>query len=334
MPTNSTAQSLGYRMPAEWEPIEAVWVVTPHNAETWPGCMGEARWEHEMFCHAIRPYADVREASHFDIPTNDSWIRDFGPIFVKNTKGELAAHDFVFNGWGGKYETRDLDDAVPQHIAKHFDIPLWNHTLVLEGGSIDVNGEGVVMTTEQCLLNKNRNPHLTREQIVSELHNALGTSHVVWLPGGIIGDDTDGHIDDIARFVAPHRIVAVRPSPGHHDYDLLEKNWQALQQARDVDGKPFDVIALPAPEPIMYNFPPDRFGPGGVNPVPASYANFLIVNEAVIVPTFRQKTDEEALSILERAMPGKKIIGVPAKHLVVGLGSVHCLTMQQPRAGN
>ncbi len=326
--TTAAAQP-GYRMPAEWEPLDAVWLVRPHNPETWPNCLEQAQAQWDAFAAALARHVRVRTTDELGISTVDSWIRDFGPIFVVR-EGALAAHDFVFNGWGGKYEDRSLDDQVPQHIARALGVPLFDHTLVLEGGSIEVNGAGTVMTTAQCLLNPNRNPHLTQDQIVAEIHAALGTHHVIWLPGGIVGDDTDGHIDDIARFVTPDHVVATRASGGP-DHDMLERNWQALQSARDQDGKPLQLTPLPAPDPILYDFPPDRFGPGGVNPIPASYANFLIANDAVLVPVFGQPTDDAALRTLEAAMPDHTIIGLRAEHLVVGLGSFHCLSQQQPR---
>lgn len=327
-----SAAAAGYRMPAEWEPMERIWLCPPHNEETWPGCLEAAQGQFENFMSALRPHVALTFTRDIQAPTVDSWIRDYGPIFVKNDKGQLAMHDFVFNGWGGKYEDRSDDDQVPQFIARQLGLPLWIHDLVLEGGSIEVNGQGTLMTTEQCLLNKNRNPHLSREAIIQKVHDALGTRHVIWLPGGIVGDDTDGHIDDIARFVSPDTIVAVHAGKDHPDYAMLQKNWDALQNAKDQDGKKLSVLALPMPQPILYDFPPDRFGPGGVNPVPASYANFLIANRAVVVPIFGQKTDDQALDVLRKAMPQHDVIGVRAEHLVVGLGAFHCLSQQQPRA--
>jgi agmatine deiminase len=331
----ATAAQLGYHMPAEWVPLDAVWLVRPHNAETWPNCLDQAQAQWDAFAAALAQYVRVRTTDELNVPTVDSWIRDFGPVFVlrcgEGDAPPLACHDFVFNGWGGKYEDRSLDDVVPQHIARELGVPLFEHSLVLEGGSIEVNGVGTVMTTEQCLLNPNRNPHLSRNQIERDVHEALGTRHTIWLPGGIVGDDTDGHIDDIARFVAVDHVVATRAPAGHPDHDVLERNWEALQLARDQDGRPLQLTPLPAPDPVMYDFPPDRFGPGGVNPVPASYANFLIANGCVCVPIFGQKTDDLALRTLEAAMPDHKIIGLRAEHLVVGLGAFHCLSQQQPR---
>lgn len=328
-----TAAEMGFRMPGEFEPVEAVWLTRPRNKETWPGCFEQALRQHADFAAKLRKVCRVEliGADH-NWPANDSWIRDYGPIFVVNGKGDLACHDFVFNGWGGKYNNEySGDDVIPQRAAQLLDIPVWIHDLVLEGGSIDVNGRGTVMTTEQCLLNKNRNPHLTRQQIEKEVHAALNTRHTLWLPGGIVGDDTDGHVDDIARFVDPVTVLAIKPPEQHPDGEMLGKNWQHLQTAKDQDGKKLNIIAIPAPQPIQYNFPADRFGPGGVNPVPASYANFLIVNQTVLVPTFGQATDEQALRTVEKAT-GKTAIGVRSEYLVVGLGSLHCLSQQQPRA--
>ena len=326
-----TAAELGYRMPAEWEPQEAVWLTVPHNPETWPGCLPEAQAQHAKLAEALAEVVEVRTTQDEQVRTNDSWIRDFGPIFVTDGKEGIAAHDFRFNGWGGKYESRDLDDIVPQEIARRRGFPLWIHDFVLEGGSIDVNGRGTVLTTEQCLLNDNRNPDFTRDQIEARLHDALGTTHAIWLPGGIVGDDTDGHIDDIARFVNADTAVAVAPPEGHPDHAVLSRNLNALRDARDQDGRNLNVMELPAPDPIHYDFPPDRFGPGGVHPVPASYANFLISNGSVFVPVFGRKSDDAAARVLEQAMPGFTIVPLRAEHLVVGLGAFHCLSQQQPK---
>jgi agmatine deiminase len=334
-----TAAELGYRMPGEFEPLDAVWLTYPHNIETWPGCFEKACAQYDRFIEALREFVPVEVLGRTrNWKTGDSWVRDYGPIFVVNQDArpgkKLACHDFVFNGWGGKYGGDKKfyagDDAVPTRVAKLLKIPVWQHRLVLEGGSIDVNGRGTVMTTEQCLLNKNRNPRKTRDQIIAEVHAALGTRHVVWLPGGIIGDDTDGHIDDIARFVNPTTVVACHPQKSHPDYPVLAKNFDVLKSAKDQDGRKLDLVELPHPNPILYDFPPDRFGPGGKNPVPASHANFLIANGGVLVPIFGQKSDAKALRVIEKAMPGKKIVGVRSEYLVVGLGALHCLSQQQP----
>lgn len=348
-----SARALGYRMPAEWEPCECVWVVPPHNPETWPGCFEAAQAQHADWVDAMRPYVEVKTPGSLGIETDDSWIRDFGPVFVVLRDGRrghspsaktllappLAAHDFCFNAWGAKYEgRRHRDDVVPQHLADKLGFPLWVHDFVLEGGSIDVNGRGTVMTTQQCLFNANRNPWATPEAIEQTLHDALGTSHVVWLPGGIDGDDTDGHIDDVARFVNAQTVAVVVAPEGHADYAVTQRNFAALQQAKDQDGQPLHVVGLPTPEPVMYHFPEPDPGvevvpddPVGLQPVPASYANFLIANDAVFVPMFGQAADEIACGVLEKVLPGRTVVPVRAEHLVVGLGALHCLSMQQPR---
>ncbi len=333
-----SARAMGYRMPAEWEPMLRVWVDPPHNTHTWPGCLTEAQQQFARFTAALSEFVQVQPVRELGIVTNDSWIRDYGPIFVlrddlqnaPTDQPRKALHDFHFNAWGGKYEVRDLDDVVPQHIASHFHLPMFLHEQVLEGGSIEVNGCGTVMTTGQCLLNKNRNPHLKKRALETLLHDALGTNQIIWLPGGILGDDTDGHIDDIARFVNPTTIVGLRAPENHPDHEILDRNWRVLKRARDAKGQKFDVVELPVPQPILYDFPADRFTSGGVRPIPASYANFLIANGGVLVPTFGQPTDEQALRTLEQVMPQHRIVGIRAEHLVVGLGSFHCLTMQEP----
>ncbi len=349
---SQTARDLGYRMPAEWEPVECVWVVPPHNPETWPGCFEAAQAQHADWVDAMRPYVEVRTPGSLGIETDDSWIRDFGPIFVvRGQAGEpetaaaqqlapspLAAHDFRFNAWGAKYEgQRHRDDVVPQHLADKLGFPLWVHDFVLEGGSIEVNGRGTVMTTRQCLFNANRNPWAGPEAIEQVLHDTLGTRHVVWLPGGIEGDDTDGHIDDVARFVNPQTVAVVVAPRGHADHAVTQRNFEALQQARDQDGQPLNIVGLPTPEPVIYDFPepPPGVDPGddpvGRQPVPASYANFLIANDAVFVPVFDQASDDIACGVLEKVLPGRSVVPVRAEHLVVGLGALHCLSMQQPR---
>ena len=394
-----SARELGYRMPAQWEPQACVWVVPPHNPETWPGCFEAAQQQHADWVEAMRPHVEVRTAAELGIATDDSWIRDFGPLFVvkhppptdpkpcsgccgtggscasrssnaqteaqadaeaqphcdnpaKSTSCEsapqttlnadtsataiqdpLAAHDFHFNAWGAKYEgQRPLDDVVPQHLAKSMGIPLWVHDFVLEGGSIDVNGKGAVMTTRQCLFSANRNPWASAEVIEQTLHDALGTRHVIWLPGGIVGDDTDGHIDDVARFVNAQTVVVVVAPEGHSDHAITRRNLNALRDAVDQDGNKLNIIGLPTPDPVIYDFPnlPGVDEPGQ-HPVPASYANFLISNSAVFVPVFGQASDDIACAVLERVLPGKSIVPIRAEHLAVGLGALHCLSMQQPQ---
>lgn len=322
----------GDRMPAEWEPQTHVWLAPPHNAETWPGCLAEAQTAFRAFTALLMDHVNVCTTDELGIPTIDAWIRDFGPLFVQHPEQGLACHDFRFNGWGDKYEDRTLDDAVTAHLASHLGVPCRRHDEVLEGGSIDVNGTGTVMTTASCLLNPNRNPDRDRAALETMLHAALGTRHTIWLPGGIAGDDTDGHIDDVARFTAPTTVAAVRASAGHPDHAALEANWAALGEARTDTGARLERVALPSPEPILYDYPPDRFGHGGRHPVPASYANFLISNDLVAVPVFGQRTDDRALGILREMFPGRTVRGIRAEALVVGLGGLHCLSQQQPAA--
>lgn len=356
---SQSASELGYRCPAEFEPVECVWVVPPHNEETWPGCFEAAQAQHADWVDLMRPYVEVRTPGSLGIDTDDSWIRDFGPIFVvkgqgargprgqvqgntppnRNTRSlgpsapsPLACHDFRFNSWGAKYEAvRPNDDVVPQHLASKLGLPLWVHDFVLEGGSIELNGKGTLMTTQQCLFNANRNPWAKPDEIERMLHDTLGVRHIIWLPGGIAGDDTDGHIDDVARFVSPNCIAIVVAPKGHPDHAMTQRNLDALKQARDQDGQPLHIVGLPVPEPIIYDFPelPSVESPGPA-PVPASYANFLITNDAVFVPVFDQPTDEIACGVLEKVLPGRSIVPVRAEHLVVGLGALHCLSMQQP----
>jgi len=324
----ASASALGYRMSAEFEPLEAVWLTPPENAETWPGCLDQAQRQFSDWADQLAEAVTVRTTRDLGIPTNDSWIRDYGPVFVvREGDPTLACHDFHFNTWGGKYEVRDLDDVVPQHIARSLSLPVWVHDFVLEGGSIDVNGRGTVMTTEQCLLSPNRNPGLSREQIEAKLRETLGTTHVIWLPGGITGDDTDGHIDDVARFIAPGMVAAISAGPGHPDHAMTQANLAVLRQAVDQAGRALEVVELPVPEPMDYDYPGD-----GRRPVPASYANFLIANRHVFVPIFGQPADDVALHVLDDSMPGYRVIPVRAEHLVVGLGALHCLSQQQPAA--
>lgn len=332
----ASAVSLGYRMPAEWDPIDCVYLTRPHNADTWPGVLDKAGAQFDTLVKTLRHHVDVKTTQELGITTNDSWVRDYGPIFVKNDSGELACHDFVFNCWGNKYQPFADDDVVPQFIAAGLELPIWIHHFALEGGSIDVNGEGALLTTDSCLMNPNRNPDLSREQIEAMLGQTLGASHIIWLPGGIAGDDTDGHIDDVARFINGHTVAAVRATDDHPDNAVLERNWEVLKHARDQRGHRLEAIELPMPEPILYDFPPDPScgdtpgSSGGVRPVPASYANFLFANDALVVPVFGQATDDIALRRLDDALPEHKIVPVRCESLIIGLGAIHCLSMQRP----
>jgi len=335
----------GYRMPAELEPHQATYMTWPHNLETWPGkfdpvpaqyaavAAGLSRFEtvrllvkdadageqaKALLCQAGARIESVEFLSH---PTNDSWIRDYGPIFVTNADGARLALDWKFNSWGEKYGAYDLDDAIPRRLADRLGFECLEVPLVLEGGSIDVNGAGALLTTESCLLNPNRNPGMTKAEIEEHLRVYLGVSNILWLGDGIAGDDTDGHVDDLARFVGRDTIVTViEHDPADANYRLLAENLDRLRAMRDQDGKPFRIETLPMPPALHHEG----------QRLPASYANFYIANGAVLAPTFGCPTDQQALAILSRLFPDRKVMGFHCLDLVWGLGTIHCLTQQHP----
>jgi agmatine deiminase len=345
--TRPAPAELGYRMPAEWAPHQATWISWPHNPETWPGVLAQAEAAmvqavaalaggetvrinvrdaaHEAHVRALLgPLADSPAVVLHHFPTNDAWCRDHGAIFVRHPDGRLGGVDCGFNAWGGKYPPWDLDDAIPAQMATALGVPRFEGGLILEGGSIDVNGAGTVLTSEQCLLNRNRNPHLTRAQIEERLRLLLGVQQVLWLGDGIVGDDTDGHIDDITRFVAPDTVVTVvEPDPADPNHAPLAENLERLEAMRLPDGRPLRIIELPMPRPVLLDG----------QPLPASYGNFYIGNTAVLLPVFGQPADEEAARILAPLFPGRRIMPIRANELVVGLGAFHCLTQQVPVAG-
>ena len=340
-------------MPAEWEPHLATYLVWPHNLDTWPGKFEPVQPAYAKMAAAIAEFEPIRvlvksadevepvralirtAVSNADLmnrveliiqPTNDSWIRDHGPIFVKRISGDdgpdQIALDWKFNSWGEKYGAYDLDDATPCRLGERYGFEVIEPGIVLEGGSIDVNGEGLLLTTESCLLNRNRNPHLSLENIEEYLMSYLGVTHVLWLGDGIVGDDTDGHIDDLARFVTPHTIVTVvEEDPADSNYKILQDNLKRLRAMRDPHRHPFRIETLPMPTPVVYED----------TRLPASYANFYIANGGVIMPTFDCDTDAIAMRKLRRLFPSRRVIGVPSVDLVWGLGAVHCLTQQHPK---
>ncbi len=354
----------GYRMPPEWAPHLACYLVWPHNVETWPGKFEVTPALYAHMVAAIASFEPVRlmvqdtaeiagvramireAARHLDLPqdlqddailprveifalpTNDSWVRDHGPIFVNRIKTaddgagpNPIALDWHFNSWGEKYGAFDLDDVVPQKLGARFGFDVIEMPMVLEGGSIDVNGAGTLLTTESCLLNPNRNPELSRAEIEGFLMTSLGVTNVLWLGDGIAGDDTDGHIDDLARFVAPDTIVTVlEDDPSDVNFGVLRDNLDRLKSMRDQEGRPFKIETLPMPNAISYD---------GTR-LPASYANFYIANGGLLMPTFDCSQDAAAAATLARLFPGRHVVGVPSTDLVWGLGSVHCLTQQHP----
>jgi agmatine deiminase len=258
------------------------------------------------------------------IPTNDAWARDHGPIFItrqKDNGSELAIIDWDFNAWGGKYPPFDLDDVVPTKIAEKFGLPLFSPGIIMEGGSIDVNGKGTLLTTESCLLNPNRNPHLKKQEIEKYLKDYLGVVHILWLGEGIIGDDTDGHIDDLTRFVNPTTLVTVlEDDPEDENYEILLNNYKNLQTMKDQNGRAFDIVTLPMPG--YMEFQEQR--------LPASYANFYIANKKVLVPIYNHPNDKIAISTLQTLFNDRQVIGIDCTDLVWGLGAIHCVTQQQP----
>ena len=338
---------LGFAMPAEWAPHQATWISWPHNPETWPGVLQQAEAamaeavtalaagervrinvldaDHEAHVRRLLgPVADTPAVVFHAIATNDAWCRDHGAIFVRDEAGELAAVDCGFNAWGGKYPPWDLDQAVPAQMAAALGLRRFEAGMILEGGSIDVNGAGTLLTTEQCLLNPNRNPGLDRAEIEARLGLLFGVRQVLWLGDGIIGDDTDGHVDDITRFVAEDTAVTVVESdPADPNHAPLAENLERLRSMRLPDGRPLRIIELPMPEPVELEG--ER--------LPASYGNFYIANEAVLLPVFGQPRDAEAARILQPCFPRRRIVPIRANELVVGLGAFHCLTQQVPAAG-
>ncbi|MBS1501336.1 MAG: agmatine deiminase family protein [Bacteroidetes bacterium] len=336
----------GFHFPAEWAPHTATWLSWPHKEESWPGKIGliypkycefiKALTEGELVrinagSETIKAFAieqltvagvDLDKIEFFDFPTNDAWCRDHGPAFLINPKTkQKAIVDWGYNAWGGKYPPYDLDDLIPTKIAGHFGLPVYHPGIVMEGGSVDFNGKGTVLTTTACLLNKNRNPYLNQQQIEEYLRNYYGVEQVLWLGDGIAGDDTDGHIDDITRFVNEDTVVTVvEENKSDENHHILQENLQTLKTMRLIDGKQLNIIELPMPEPVYYEG----------QRLPASYANFYIANASVIVPTYRCKNDDKALEILQSCFPDRKVIGIDSTDIIWGLGSFHCLSQQEP----
>ncbi|HEY2104224.1 MAG TPA: agmatine deiminase family protein [Candidatus Binataceae bacterium] len=335
----------GYRMPAEWEPHLATYLTWPHNLETWPGKFDPVPAQYGAVAAALSRFETVRilvkdagaaeragalmrqadarmESVEFiTCATNDSWIRDYGPIFVRHADGRQLALDWKFNSWGEKYGPYELDDVIPRRLAARYGFECVEVPMVLEGGSIDVNGAGSLLTTESCLLNPNRNPDMSREDIEQYLRIYLGVSNILWLGDGIAGDDTDGHVDDLARFVGRDTIVTViEQDPAADNYQPLADNLKRLRAMRDQNGQPFKIEKLPMPPALHHEG----------QRLPASYANFYIANGAVMVPTFGCPTDQQALTILSRLFPNRKVLGFLCLDLVWGLGTIHCLSQQHP----
>ena len=348
---NETPASLRFRMPAEWERHEATWIAWPHEATDWPGKFAPIAWVYgEIVRHLSRVErvrilvqdeaserrirgvlkksgADLDAVDFFPIKTDRSWTRDYCPIFVTNADGRRGVLNWRFNGWA-KYDNHRADDAVTPELAAKFNWPVWTPAVegkrvVLEGGSIDVNGAGSLLTTEECLLSpvQARNPELSREQIEMVFHDYLDVRHTLWLRNGIAGDDTHGHVDDLARFTDSRTIVVVtEEDPVEVNYEPLRENLALLREMRDQDGQPLRVEALPMPQPVYFD----------KQRLPASYANFYIANKLVLVPTFNDPSDRVALNKLAELFPDRSVVGIACTDLVLGLGTLHCMTQQQP----
>lgn len=333
-------------MPAEWEPHEATWLSWPQpGCNSFPGsydrvvptfvqmalALAESETvrinvldkEQEKSVRKLLAKAPEGRIEYFHIPTNEPWCRDHGPVFVRRANTpRLAVLDFEFNAWGWKLSPFEDDDEVPLKVAKELGLPVFDYSgFVLEGGSIDVNGAGTVLTTESCLLNPNRNAKLDRHQIEKKLHDALGITQVLWLGDGIEGDDTDGHVDDLTRFVSRSVVVSVSEDDENDpNFEPLRTNLDRLHEMRLPGGEPLHVLTLPMPTRIVRD---------GLR-LPASYANFYIANEIVLLPVFGERNDAWAESVLREAFPARKIVPINCRELIWGLGAFHCLTQQQP----
>jgi agmatine deiminase len=339
----------GYRMPGEWEPHVGTWFTWPRReGVSFPGrydsvppvlaelirhlVTGEdvyinlwnADAEAEVRAVLTRHKVPLTRVSFHHFPAYEPWCRDHGPIFLvrgKDDHRQRAIVDWNYNAWGDKYPPYDLDDAIPQRIAELRGLPLFSPNIVMEGGSVDVNGRGTLLTTESCLLNPNRNPQLSQSEIAQYLRDYFGVEKIIWLADGIVGDDTDGHVDDLARFLNPNTIaVAVEDNINDANFPALQENLRRLRMARDQDDKLFRIVRLPMPGLVEHQG----------QRLPASYANFYIANKVVLVPTFRHRNDRRALELLQAEFADRKVVGVDSSDLIWGLGSFHCLTQQEP----
>ena len=340
---------LGYLMPAEWHRHKATWLSWPKDPETWPDRVDQVEEVFLQMIEALAPhevvnllvddaetealvrgrctFAAVDNIRFHHIQTVDSWIRDYGPNFLIRNDGSVAYNDWRFNAWGNKYEELKKDDQIPQVLEPILQLPRFEPGIVMEGGSIDVDGAGCVLTTEQCLLNTNRNPELTKAEIEQTLKRYLGVSKVLWLGEGIVGDDTDGHIDDIARFVAPGVIICTREDdPDDANHELLEDNFKRLQRMTDSQGKEFEILSLPMPGIVGGTSTDNR----NLERLPASYANFYIANSVVLAPVFGHANDQRAIATLTHAFPTRRVVPINCEPLVWGMGTIHCVTQQQP----
>ncbi|MHA1647387.1 MAG: agmatine deiminase family protein [Promethearchaeota archaeon] len=351
MEKKKTPSEMGYHMPAEWHTQESVWISWPFNLETFDIYLPEVRQTYIDLFSKLLPgqfidicinsdddMTDIQHRLEFNgvsislikkirfhvIPTRDVWFRDYGPMFLINIKAQKprAMIDWEFNAWGNKYDDLLPDNQIPSKLNQNLRLPIFRPKIILEGGSIDVNGKGTLLTTEQCLLNPNRNPNLSRNDIEIYLKSYLGIKKILWLNKGIIGDDTDGHIDDIARFINVDTIVyANEDDSSDENFPILKENYRRLQNMTTADEKKIKLIPIPMPSPVYIN----------EIRVPASYLNFYIGNEVVAMPTFQDSNDAIALDILQKCFPNRHVIGINCREMVYGLGTLHCATQQFPQ---
>lgn len=349
MNSSDKPREKGFYFPAEWEQHESTWLSYPHNENSWPGkiqtifpayhdfiatlaksekvhinIMNEAMRAH-VNQQLLDKNVDMGQIYFHYFPTNDAWIRDHGPAFVINPRlGEKAIVDWRYNAWGGKYPA-EMDNEIPGRIAEYLGLNRYVSNLVMEGGSIDVNGKGTLITTSACLLHENRNAQYSQGEIEEYLGDYYGVEKIIWLGEGIEGDDTDGHVDDITRFVNEDTVITVvEPNENDPNHIPLKDNLKLLNKARLHNGKQMNVVELPMPTPLYYEG----------QRLPASYANFYIANNAVIVPTYKNVNDDRALRILETCFPDRQIVGIDSTEIIWGLGSFHCLSQQEPLLPN
>ncbi|MFN2530604.1 MAG: agmatine/peptidylarginine deiminase [Pyrinomonadaceae bacterium] len=345
----ATPGQLGFRMPAEWHPHSATWLSWPKDPETWPDRLEQVQTIYLQMIAALAPHevvnilvdneetqlelltrcnlTGVSNVRFHQLQTVDAWIRDYGPNFLIDDHGLLAYNDWRFNAWGDKYDQLKKDDRIPSLLQPLLNARRFEPGIILEGGSIEVNGAGCVLTTEQCLLNPNRNPDLSRKEIENYLRNYLNVQKVLWLSQGIEGDDTDGHVDDIARFVSPNLIVcAIEEDKADANYEPLQDNIARLRSMCDVAGRPFKIATIPMPGVVEGSSTEKR----DLHRLPASYANFYIANNVVLLPTFGHANDSRATETLQQLFSTRRVVPIDCEPLVWGMGTIHCLTQQQP----
>lgn len=344
---NKIPKQLGYRFPAEWEEHEATWLSWPHKEESWPDKLQEIYPNYSEFIKIIsqdefvrinvkdekmrkfamdcimQAGAKLENIEFYFHETNDAWCRDHGPAFLinKDAEEQKIILDWGFNAWGGKYPPFELDDVIPTKIGEEFGLPVIYPGIIMEGGSVEFNGKGTILTSKSCLLNKNRNPHLSQEEVEQYLKDFYCVEQILWVEDGIIGDDTDGHVDDTIRFVNENTVLTVvEDNKEDENYEILQTNLRQLQEMRLLDGTPLNIVELPMPDPVIWE---DQR-------LPASYANFYIANKSVIVPTYQCAKDQMALDIIQNCFPDRKVVGIDSTDIIWGLGSFHCLSQQEP----